>query len=320
MARRLMETGRFAETIEQLGAWGEGRLAGSPTLALIFGTAQARLGRHAEGARWVDTALNLSRERGDRAVEVRALNVRGAIALEGGRIDDAANHFMHALAEAHQESDHSTIGRCCTNLGIIANMRGHYDRAIGSYSLALTAFQQASLPWGVVVTHHNLGITYRDKRELEQALEMASRAMAEAADVGDVALAAQTLAGHAEIRVLAGDGEIGRREIERALETHVGLGDVVGQTEDRRILALAMAALGETEEAEATLRDVIAQANEHKRPLLVATARRDLVVVLFRSGRSGEANDLARTTRAQFSELGCVAEMLKLDGLLHLGN
>src|SRR3970040_1669855 len=93
------------QTIEQLSAEGrypnlvayvEGRESlveargGSPTLALLYGTAQARLGQLAEGDRWVTVALQRARERGDRAIEVRALNVRGAIALESGRLDDAS--------------------------------------------------------------------------------------------------------------------------------------------------------------------------------------------------------------------------------------
>lgn len=319
-ARRLAETGKLAEVVQYLSAQAEKQVLGSQTLALIYGTAHARLGRHAEGERWVDIALDLSRERGDRTIEVRALNVRGAIALEGGRIDDAANSFVSALAEAGQEGDHATIGRCSTNLGIIANMRGQYDRAVGYYTMALTAFQQASLPWGIAATHHNLGITYRDKREFERGLELADRAMEEAAAVGDLALEAQTLAGHAEIRALSGDAKVGRREIERALAIHSELGDEPGQAEDLRILAATQAAMGETADAETTLRDVIERAGAHGRPLLEASACRDLSFVLRGSGRRGEARGMANTARSLFDQLGCVAEIKRLDQLLALLN
>ncbi len=318
IARRLAETGKHRELVQYLDDGDEQQLRESQTLALLYGTSLARLGHLDQGAAWVEVALELARERGDRAVEIRALNVRGAIELDSGRIERAASHFKEALAEADREGDNGTVGRCSTNLGIINNMRGQRDQAVASYTMALTAFQKASLPWGMVVAYHNLGITYRDKEEFGKALEMADRAMQEATHVGNVALEAQTLAGHAEIRVLSGDPQVGRREIERALGTHAQLGDVVGEAEDERILAGALVALGDAALAETTLRTVVERGTEHGRPLLVATARRDLAHILFNSGRSEAAREAAYTARSEFHQLGCVAETDAIDNLLAL--
>lgn len=317
-ARRLAEAGKHRELVRYLGDGDEQQLRESQTLALLYGTSLARLGRHDLGALWVEAALELARERGDRAVEIRALNVRGAIELESGRIEQAARHFKDALAEADREGDNGVVGRCSTNLGIINNMRGQHERAIASYTMALTAFQKASLPWGIVVAYHNLGITYRDTEEFGKGLEMADRAMHEAARVGNVALEAQTLAGHAEIRVLSGDAQVGRREIERALDAHARLGDAVGEAEDRRILAAALVAMGDAALAETTLRTVVEWGTEHGRPLLVATARRDLAHVLFNSGELEVAREAACTARSEFHQLGCAAEIRKIDKLLAL--
>ena len=96
-ARQLAAAGHHAEVIEYLGAQERSELADSPTLALLYGTAQARLGRNDEGLRWLDLALDEARRRDERAVEGQALNARGAIAVVRGRIDEAADYFTKAL-------------------------------------------------------------------------------------------------------------------------------------------------------------------------------------------------------------------------------
>src|SRR2546430_11869182 len=61
----------------------------------------------------------------DRALEVRALNVCGAIALERGGLTDATFFFTRAQEEATQDNDMATVGRCANNLGIIARSEEH---------------------------------------------------------------------------------------------------------------------------------------------------------------------------------------------------
>jgi hypothetical protein len=87
------------------------------------------------------------------------------------------------------------------------------------------------------------------------------------------------------------------------------------EAEDLRILALTLAALEQPAEAEAMLRDVIARATEHVRPLLVASAQRDLARLLVSLRRGAEAADLAREARATFDRLGASREVKQLDAL-----
>src|SRR5207302_1347952 len=98
-ARHLAAAGHHAEVVSYLGARAGGELEDSPTLALVYGTAQARLGHHEEGVRWLDVALDRARKRHEHAVERHALNARGAVALVSGRIDEAADYFAQAEAD-----------------------------------------------------------------------------------------------------------------------------------------------------------------------------------------------------------------------------
>lgn len=310
------DTGQHAAVLQHLSGSSQEELESSPTLALLCGIAHARLGRHGEGARWVEVASHKARERGDRAVEARALNVRGAIALESGKAAEATEYFMKALAEARGDGDHSTVGRACNNLGIVAIMQGDYGRAVGYHTMAVAAFEQAGIPRGIAEARHNMARCYREQGDLTRALEEADEAVQQADASGDLALAAQARAGRAEIRILAGDVAVGLREISHALRRHRELGDVVGEAEDLRVLALALAGAERPAEAEPLLHTVIAKAEEHERPWLAAEGRRDLARLLNVLGRHGDARDAALAARSAFSRLGATAEVRKLDDLL----
>ena len=271
----------------------------------------------AQASTWALTALMRARATGDRSVEVRALNVSGAVAMEQGGINEAIHYFARAQEEAMREGDLATVGRAANNLGIIANMRGEHGRAIGSFTAALGAYQRARNDRGVAESHHNLGIAYRDQGNLKDALGAADEAVRQATRAEDASLRAQAIAGRAEIRTASGDAELAIREARLAIDAHRALQDHVRVTEDQRILANALAAAGYVDDATALLEDVIAQADTYRRPLLVGITQRDLAELAFRRGHTGEARDLAQRARGVLDQLGASAEVAKLDRLLN---
>ena len=315
-AQALADAGDYAELVTYLGGRTQEELEQSPMLALLSGIGHSRLGRLDVGQQWAMVALSRARVLGDRTLEVRGLNVCGAIALERGGISEATSFFTRAQEEAMQDNDMATLGRCANNLGIIANMQGDYGRAVGAYTRALAAYQKARNERGIAETQHNLGITYREQGRLDDAMHATDTAMREAERLSDRQLKAQALAGRAEIQVARGDPELAIREAQRAVVIHRDLKDAVRETEDLRILAVALGAAGRKREAEAMFREVIARAAKHERPLLVAIAQRDLAYLLAREGNIAAAREVAETARATLERLGAKAEAEKLDALL----
>src|SRR6266705_3502942 len=311
-AQQLAAAGRHAEVVSYLGARKGTELADSPSLALLYGTAQARLGRHEEGLRWVDLALDQAHKRDEQAVERHALNARGAIALVSGRIDEAADYFTRALMAASRDGDLATTARCSNNLGIISHLRGRHAEAIGSWEIALAAFDRAGLRQGVAECRHNLAITYREQGALDRALAEADQAVATAEAAGDRTLWAQALRGRAEIRVVLGELELARRELDRVAEIRRGLVNPVVEAEDLRAVASLLVAEGDLAAGERALREVIGRAESHGRPYLLAEATRDLVKVLRRTGRSAEGQAAARTAKALFTRLGAEGDIRDL--------
>jgi len=311
-ARQLAAAGHHAELVAYLGARDGNEIEASPSLALLYGTAHARLGRHDEGRRWLEVALEQARKRNEQAIEGRALNARGAVALVGGRIDEAADFCTRGLMVAARDSDVATAGRCSTNLGIISHLRGRHAEAIASWEIARAAFDRAAWRQGVAQCHHNLGITYREQGEFDRALIEADRAVAEAQASGDHTLWALALRGRAEIRVVRGELQLARGELDRVREIRSNVPDPADEAEDLRTVAMVLAAEGEAAAAELALRDVITQADGHRRPQLLAEATRDLALVLRRTGRNAEAQVAARTAQGIFARLGAEAEIRNL--------
>ena len=315
-AQKHANAGRYAELLDYLAALSREELERSPTLLLLKAVGHARLGQMDAASAWALGALTRARLLGDRTVEVRALNVSGAIALERGGISEALQYFARAQEEAMLEGDLATVGRAANNIGIIASMQGEYGRAVGSHTTAVGAFQRARNDRGVAEAHHNLGIVYRDQGKLVEALSAADDAVREATQADDSSLRAQTIAGRAEIRTAAGDAELAIREARLAIEVHRALHDQVRVAEDQRILANALAATGVVDEAMVLLTEVMAQAETFERPLLLGAAQRDLAQLTFRQGQLEVARDLAQRARGVFVQLGARAEVDRIDHLL----
>jgi len=64
------------------------------------------------------------------------------------------------------------------------------------------------------------------------------------------------------------------------------------------------------------LREVIDRATDHRRPLLVASAQRDLAYLWARQGEVVPAKEMARAARAAFHRLGLKVEIDKMTALL----
>ena len=118
-ARALAAAGHHAAVVEFLGSHDQSELENTPTLALLYGIAQARLGRHEQSLQWIDRALASARKQNEHGVERHALNARGAIALVRGELNVAADFCTQALMAASRDGDHGTTGRASNNLGII---------------------------------------------------------------------------------------------------------------------------------------------------------------------------------------------------------
>src|SRR5436309_13852904 len=177
-ARALAAAGQHAAVVEFLGTRERSELVGSPTLALLYGIAQARLGRHEQGLEWLEQARSQARQQGEHIIERHALSARGAIAIVSGDLSEAADYCTQALMAASRDGDHATTGRASNNLGNISHLHGRHAEAISSWEIAAAAHHRAGMQAGVADCMHNLANAYREQGALDKALATADQAVA----------------------------------------------------------------------------------------------------------------------------------------------
>ncbi|MFN8581598.1 MAG: tetratricopeptide repeat protein [Gemmatimonadaceae bacterium] len=79
---------------------------------------------------------------GDTVAFGHALNMRGVVHWQRGELDIAQTLYRRALDVARATSDARLAATTAQNLGVVANVRGDYDAALGYYSASL----ELSLP------------------------------------------------------------------------------------------------------------------------------------------------------------------------------
>ena len=302
--RELADQGRYREVLDRLRGLPVEALEGRTAFALLAAEAHGRQGDHAEGRRWAELALVAARARGERPTELRALNHQGAIALRGGDVDEAEQRFGDALDLAREVRDHAAQARCLNNLGIIASLRGDAETALASYQLALAAYQQAGLVRGMAETHHNIGISWRERRDYMRALQAAEQAVRLATVAGDESLVGLAFTGRAEIHLLIGDDDLAAVELERAAGAYRRVNFAAGLPEVWRLQAAVARARSDLPGALRLLRQAAELATMQASAESLAAVERDLGAALQLAGDHSGAKAARQRALTLYQRLG----------------
>ena len=307
----LSERGRHKDVVDRLDQLPPGEVEKRAPLALLAAEANGRLGRHDDAERWATAALEAARARGNRHAELRALNFRGAIALERGAADDAERWFSAALELCRETPSHAAEARSLNNLGIIAHLRGELQNALVTYQLALAAYQQAGLVRGMAETHHNIAISRLYLGDTRGAVSAADEAVRLAGQLNDERLTTQALVGRAELHLASGDPALAAAELERAATAYQRLHHPAGLAEVRRLQAGVARSRGDVPEAVRLLKqaaDLAQDSNTHT----LAEVERDLGAALEARGDRAAARAARERAIALYRGLGAtpLAEQL----------
>ena len=115
-----------------------------------------------------------------------SLNCLGTVAQIRGDLASAERWYGEAARLAHRLADRRLSGLVQQNLGILAHMQGRIDEAIAHFRLALVAFEQEDQRDAALWVLNNLGVLYTREGATARALDTLDRALALAAELGDV--------------------------------------------------------------------------------------------------------------------------------------
>ena len=173
---RLSETlglrGRQQQIVEELIALLAPR-GPSARLAQAYlrqGDVATLLKRFDAAARALSTALRLSRELGEAALECNTLRSIGLLHWHQGRHAEALTSARSALAIARGSGDDLTVAGDLVNVGIILKGLGDYQGALTSIEEALAIPALGRNPSKLVYALHSLANVHRSLGDLDRAL------------------------------------------------------------------------------------------------------------------------------------------------------
>jgi tetratricopeptide (TPR) repeat protein len=276
-------TTRFelARTLATEGEWGsvrelllptplEGR---DPELILLLAEASLRTGYLADGRALLEPLVTILAQQGNTPARRRAVNMLGASAFELGLMGPAEERFQEALALGNSAEDLLSVGRATNNLGMIAHIRGAYDKALSFYQLAVPAYQRLGASAGLAETHHNMALALRELGRLELADKQERRAIGYAREAGNRRLLAMAQVGRAELSLRRGEAAIAEAGARLGAEEYATIPDHLGEADALRIAGAARTALGALSAAREVLDRAVALAQEHGSALIEAESR-----------------------------------------------
>ncbi len=222
---------------------------GAACVLTHLGSCEWRLGRYPQAAAHRRQALALFRETGDRPGEARALKGLGLVEGRLGRYRQAAGHFQESLVLYRELGDRSNEAHALRNLGLVGGRQGRYPQATGHLQRALTLFREIGDRSGAASALADLGTVACQQGHYPEAAGHFQRALALFREIGERAAEAEALNGLGEVLLAAGQPGQAHPQHAAALALASQGGDKYEQARAHHGLARSFQAAGEPGQA-----------------------------------------------------------------------
>jgi tetratricopeptide (TPR) repeat protein len=108
----------------------------------------------------------------------------GNLALDQGRLDKAFSYLQEALALQRQVGDRWMIGNTLNNLGNVARSQGDHDRARALYDESLAIYRVLADKWALAYLFEDVGCLAALQGQSVRALQLAGVASALREQIG----------------------------------------------------------------------------------------------------------------------------------------
>lgn len=227
------------------------RLLGVPDLA----TESARL------------SVERSAAAGDDRGEARGYNTLGLIAADSGRLADALEHHLRALAIRDRIGDKAGTSYSLNNLANIYRTMQQYDLALEHHARALALKVTIGDRRSEAYSHHNIGLVYHAMEDPARALAAFGRALEIREAIGDRWGEASSLNAVALVQATT-NPRTALATYQRALELRRTVGDKRGEANTYKNIGNLRLSMGDTTRAMAALERSLALATDVNAPLV----------------------------------------------------
>lgn len=200
------------------------------TALSFMGSVYADLGQKEEALKYLEKALNIRREIGDRNGQGWTLDTMGRIYFSLGQEESAQKYCEETLEIRKEVGDHSGEGRTLNTLGRIYNNLGQKERARKYLESALEICREVGDRSGEGLALNSLGLIYVDLGEMEQGQQYLEQALNVRQDVGDRGGEERTLNNLGRVHRLIGQKELALQYLKKALNISEEIGDLWGES------------------------------------------------------------------------------------------
>lgn len=264
--------------------------------------------RRADAVALCRRSLAIARVLRHPSLAAEALNVLAGFAIESGQLEDARALFQDALREGAPAG--ALRGRIEQNLGVLANIQGDWEGALGHYRASLDAFAAAGDDHGRAHALHNLGMISADRQQWGDADRYFRESLALADAAADVQLRGLCLVNHAEVLIAWQRYDEARQSAEDALRIFDRLGATAFKSDAYRTLGVVYRETGVVALAEARLRSAIDLAVAAGSALNEADASRELARLYQEQGRNQDALRLLNAAHRLYGRLDARVDLV----------
>ncbi len=277
-----------------------------------YAVVRYRRNESAEARALCQRSFAAAREIGNEVLAAEALNTLGGIHLKTGSLEEARRVFLQALELGGPSRELGA--RVEQNLGILANIQGDLDDALGHYGRSLEAYRASGDEHGCAIAYHNLGMISADRGLFDEADRYYQESSGIAERTGDVYLQGLCLVNHAEVHLARQQFEAARRDAEAALAIFDQLGTKGDKAEAYRVIGLVYRETGRVALAESRLRSAIELAVSSGSVLVEAEASRELALLYQTMGRNQDTLRLLNAAHRLFRRLDARVDLVHVGG------
>jgi len=268
---------------------------------------------HAAAEDCVTAAVAIAEAWGDEPAVGYAVNMLGMFRWQQGELDEAVRHYHDARERAVHAGDAKLAAITAQNLGVIANIRGDFARALQFYQASLADYRAMGLQRDVCVALNNCGMLYTDTERWEEAEDAYREAIELVRDLGDIGLRVQIEVNAVEMWVARGEIAKAHAAADAAMALASELGDTHIPGDAYRLMGVIARESDDLPQAEALLNRAAEVAAARQDLLLLAETAREQAEVHRRQGRNRETLQALNHAHRLFTQLRARHDLADVD-------
>lgn len=330
-ARRRSEIASRAAELERQGKWdeaaalyreiynralGDGDLEGAARALIQGGSALSRQGCLQEAEHLAQQCIALAESNGLAGVSARAIALLGSIHFFRSDYAEAAELYARAQEIARILGDDLLVGSATQNLGIIANIRGHFRQARALYLESIGSSIRAENRGGAMQTYLNLGkacVCLEDWLEAEVYFE---RGIEIAEQIGDIPMRTRLYANLSIPLIRTGEFPRAAAALSTAAQLATRILDTDTLSHIARLRGMIARLQGRLAAAQAHLKEALRFATGPGSELARGEALEEKGRLCQAEGDLDEAHAAFNEARVCFLALGAQHDIARMDTLL----